>query len=299
LAKPTTIGGQAVIEGVMMRSKTGYAVCLRRKDHSVTEHFTQYTGLAQRHKLLRLGVVRGAVSFFETIIIGIKTLSYSADIALEDEKGSKIRKNWQDTFGLVISLVFALGLGLVIFVYLPLFLASFFSPTQNQFLFNFTAGFFRMVFLVLYMFLISFFPDVRRLFQYHGAEHKTIFAFEAEEELTVENTRKHSPHHPRCGTSFLLIAAIACVIMFGIVDAMVVHYWGPYAAVWRRFLVHLALLPLVSGISFEILRFSGVHAESTWLQPLIAPGLWLQKITTRDPDDSQLEIAISALKRVR
>jgi uncharacterized protein YqhQ len=182
-----------------------------------------------------------------------------------------------------------------IFMYLPMWILSHFVPKESALLFNTLAGSLRIVFFLLYLILISMWKDIRRVFEYHGAEHMAIFAYEDNCELTLENMRRYTTFHPRCGTSFLLVVGIICILLFSIVDAFYILFLGPYPTVLARFAVHLVLVPLVSGVSFKILKLSDKYQKLPVVGLLIKPGLWLQRITTKPPDDSQLDVAAKAL----
>jgi uncharacterized protein YqhQ len=297
------IGGQAVIEGVMMRSPRRIATAVRKPDGEIFAKNDPYVALSKRHKLLNIPVLRGALSFFEMLIIGLKALNFSADIALEavekEEKGS----DWQrsrgeritDGFVLAGIIVLALGLALGLFFALPLLLTEVMRLSKHALSFNVVAGIIRVSFFLAYLWGISQWGEIKRILAYHGAEHKSIYAFESGEELTIENVRKYSTHHPRCGTSFLLIVVILAILLFAIADTMVEIYLGHRPALWQRFITHFSLLPLLGGIAYELLKLSGKKRHSRYIKWLSAPGLWLQKMTTQEPDDSQLEVALVAL----
>ncbi len=306
--KPAKIGGQALIEGVMMRSRGAVAVAVRRLDGSITRKIRSYLSLTKRNRFLAVPMVRGAIILIESLIIGIQELSYSADLAIQDEKQkagqqANQEKTWKDRATMAFSLILAMILGLGLFMYLPLKLSLVLNREQNPLLYNITAGTIRIVFLVLYIWSISLMKDIRRVFQYHGAEHQCIAALEAGESVTVENATKYSPLHPRCGTSFLFLAAFACILIFALIDGLIIWINGVYLfsnevnpSAWIRFLVHLPLIPLVSGLSYEMLKWSGEHADRPWIKPLLWPGLGLQRITTSKPDAAQLEVAIFSLQ---
>jgi uncharacterized protein YqhQ len=253
---------------------------------------------------LNIPVFRGAISFFEMLIIGMKALNFSADVALEEVQKTEKGADWQRTRGEkikdglvlagMIALAFCLSLG--VFFALPLFLTETMGMSKNALSFNVVAGVIRVCFFLSYLWIISRWKEIRRILEYHGAEHKSIFAFESGEELNVENVRKYSTHHPRCGTSFLLIVVILAILLFAVADTIVEMQIGHRPMLWQRFITHFSLLPLLGGISYELLKLSGKKRHSRYIQWLSAPGLWLQKITTQEPDDAQLEVAIVALK---
>ncbi|MFO7809985.1 MAG: DUF1385 domain-containing protein [Candidatus Delongbacteria bacterium] len=300
--KKINIGGQAVIEGVMMRSPEYVSTVIRRADGSLETDNKKFIPLSKRFRLLNIPVIRGAVGLFEMMKIGIGTLNWSADRAIEDEKKAKGEKIEKEKRSFLASLSEALGtsavliIALGIFMYIPYKLTDIFERfNDNQFLFNLLAGIIRTVFLVLYMYSISFMKDVKRLFEYHGAEHKAIAAFEKGLEMKVENVKPQSRFHPRCGTSFILIAAIITIFIFSIFDSFFYLFYT-YPNVFARIGVHLLFLPVVVGISFELLKLSEKYIHVPSVRILIKPGLWLQHITTGEPDESQMEVAIESVK---
>jgi uncharacterized protein YqhQ len=298
------VGGQAVIEGVMMRSPRRIATAVRKPDKDIFTKNDPYVALSKRHKLLNIPVFRGALSFFEMLIIGLKALNFSADIALEEVERAEKGTDWQRTRGerikdsLILAgiIVLAFGLAIGLFFALPLFLAEITGLSKHALSFNVVAGIIRVSFFLAYLWGISQWQEIKRILAYHGAEHKSIYAFESGEELTVENVRKYSTHHPRCGTSFLLIVVILAILLFAVADTIVEIYIGHRPALWQRFITHFSLLPLLGGIAYELLKLSGKKRDHRYVQWLAAPGLWLQKMTTQEPDDAQLEVALVALK---
>ncbi|MBN2187872.1 MAG: DUF1385 domain-containing protein [Chitinispirillaceae bacterium] len=303
-AKPKKAGGQAVIEGVMMRCGPNVSWAVRDpKGALVVERFP-FVSAASKGRFWRLPVMRGAVNLYESLVIGFKALSRSAEIASEEDRAGKKgaagpeKKKTGDAIALWANLAVALIISIGIFMYLPLWLSSLVFPKESALAFNLLAGAMRIILFLAYLILISFWKDIRRVFEYHGAEHKAIFTFEDDKELTLDNMRPYTTLHPRCGTSFLLLVGILCILLFSVVDALVITFAGPYPHVAARFAVHLLLIPLVSGVSYEALKISDRYRHVPVVGALILPGLWLQKITTRPPDDSQLETAAAALKAV-
>jgi uncharacterized protein YqhQ len=304
LSDDRSVGGQAVIEGVMMRSPRRIATAVRKPDKEILIKNDPYISLLKRHKLLNIPVLRGALSFFEMLIIGIKALNFSADIALEESQRSEKGVDWQRsrteriTDGLILvgTLILALGMALCVFFALPLLLTEVIGLSRGAVSFNVIAGIIRASLFLAYLWGISRWKEIKRILEYHGAEHKSIFAFESGEELTVEAVRRHSTHHPRCGTSFLLIVVILAIVLFAIADTIVEMQIGHRPTLLQRFSTHFSLLPILGGISYELLKLSGKKRDNRYVQWLTAPGLWLQQITTQEPDDSQLEVAIAALK---
>ena len=280
----------------MIRGADKVALSLRRKNGDVENRVDPHRAWRERHPALKWAVIRGAITLIESLVLGIRYLNLSADAAMADEKGGEAaKKTFKDTVLQWLSMGFALLVGVGLFMYTPMFLTDFIRKDQNPALFNLSAGAIRFVIFFLYLFLISKMKDVKRVFEYHGAEHKAIFAYEAGKTVTVDSARPYRTHHPRCGTSFLLIAGFSCVIVFAFLDFAVISLYGPYASVLHRMGAHLLMVPLVSGISYEVLRFSGEHCANPVIGKLILPGLWIQKITTSEPDDRQLEVAVAAV----
>jgi uncharacterized protein YqhQ len=299
------VGGQAVIEGVMMRSPKRVVTAVRRKNGQITVKNELYLSVSKRYRPLGWPVVRGVISFFEMLVIGLKTLNYSAEMAmadLEEEVGGKDRsqeerKKKRSRGGfLAISLILGLGLGLVIFFFVPLLLASLLQVHRSALGFNLIAGVIRVVLFLIYIWVISQFKELRRLFEYHGAEHKSIFAYEEGQELTPEAVRRFSTRHPRCGTSFLLIVALVAIVIFALADTIFAWRMGHLPGLGQRLLIHFLLLPVVAGTSYELLKLSGRARHNPIARALMSPGLWIQRITTKEPSDDQLAVALTALK---
>ena len=287
------IGGQAVIEGVMMRSLTGYSVAVRQPDGGVAIRQDKLVSVAKKYPFLKLPVLRGSVVLIQSLILGMRALNYSANVAVPQQEGQegtdqKEMSNW----ALAGSMLFAIVLGVGFFILAPLGLTNlirhYLAPNMGNIAYNAIDGVIRAVFFFVYILSISFMNEIRRVFQYHGAEHKTVYTFEANEELTVENARKKSTLHPRCGTSFLMFVMAISILVFSLVPSTM-----PFAV---KFAARVVLIPLIAGLAYEVIRFSARHLNSAACRMLIQPGLWLQRITTKEPDDTQLEIAIVALK---
>jgi uncharacterized protein YqhQ len=299
------VGGQAVIEGVMMRSPKRIATAIRRSNGEIEINTNEYVSLIQRKKFLNIPIVRGAITLIEVMILGIKKLQWSADKAMEDiekddrKKGKKVKekkKAGMSTASAIFTISIALLIGIGMFFALPLYLTTeIFNIEKEALLFNLVSGGIRIVFFLLYVWGISFMKDVKRLFQYHGAEHKSIFAFEDKVFLTPENVQKYTTFHPRCGTSFIVIVMLISLVFFAFLDTLIISYTGSISLI-IRLLTHLPLIPIVGGISYEALKASAKHADSKIVHFLITPGLGLQRITTSQPDDDQVEVAIYALK---
>lgn len=296
----TMIGGQAVIEGVMMRGVKKAALAVRTPDKTIQTEVWNVKSAGSKFRILRVPFIRGSVNFVEMIIFGYKTMMRSAEIAgLDDDEDAKKKeadgaqpeekkKGAEWLMGLIMNASVVLGvlIAILLFVVAPAYFTSLLPV--NKYAKTVVEGLIRITLFVIYLAAISLMKDIQRVYQYHGAEHKTIFCYENGEELTPENARKFKRFHPRCGTSFLLIVLVIGILVFSFVT------WKNVAV---RILLHLLLLPVVVGISYEIIKFAGRHDNSV-MRFLLAPGLWLQRLTTREPDDSQLEVAIESLKAV-
>ncbi|MFZ5986824.1 MAG: DUF1385 domain-containing protein [Bacillota bacterium] len=305
LKKPkhlTSIGGQALIEGLMMIGPENAAIAIRKPDGEI---IVDKRPLPKRSKFSKLPVVRGAVGLFKQMILGLKALMYSAefvDLEVEEDEGKEPSKfdkfitkllgdKVQDVLiyvSVVISLLFSIGLFMVLPNVIAWFLPIDKDSGVGSIMHNAVEGFIRIALFFTYIALISNLKDIKRVWQYHGAEHKTIHCYENEEELTVENIKKYSTRHPRCGTSFLFTVMIVSIMVFSVAG---LHN------MWMNILIRLILLPLVAGLSYEIIKFAG-RSESKIMGIVNAPGLMFQRYTTREPDDSQIEVAIEAMKNV-
>jgi uncharacterized protein YqhQ len=299
------VGGQAVIEGVMMRSPKRIATAIRRSNGEIEIKIQEFISLIQRKKYLNVPIIRGAITLIEVMILGIKTLQWSADKAIEDmeeserqsdKKKSKEKKSGMSTVGAVFTISIALIIGIGLFFILPLYLTTeIFSIEKEALLFNLVSGLIRICFFLIYVWGISFLKDVKRLFEYHGAEHKTIFAFENKRYLSPEVAQQYTTYHPRCGTSFLMIVMLVSLIFFAFLDTIIMQVYGDINLL-IRLITHIPLIPVIGGISYEALKASAKFSGSKIVRLLIAPGLTLQRITTSKPDENQLEVAICALK---
>lgn len=305
--KPMQIGGQAVIEGVMMRAPGSVATAVRRSNGDIVVKAEKFRSLVERFRLLNVPIVRGAIGLLDMMYLGIKTLNWSAEVAmmdLEQEEAKKqSRKNGaqrapgkQSTLALVATLVVALAIGISIFFVTPLVVTTYvFQVEQRAFAFNLTAGVIRIGILLFYLAAISMMKDIKRLFQYHGAEHKAVFTFEQNGSLIPETAQAFTRFHPRCGTSFLLIVMFVAILSFSVLDVLLMSWSGRMTLV-LRLATHLPFIPIVGGLSYEIIRFSAKHSATWWGAILVAPGLWLQRITTKEPDLQQIEVALVALR---
>jgi uncharacterized protein YqhQ len=286
-----SVGGQAVIEGVMMRGKRHWALACRRPDGTISLHSEALTPLADRYPILRRPILRGVIGLWESMSLGIKTLSMSANESMGEEERDISKKEM--ALSLTIGIVMAVGL----FVVLPLFaIGSVRDWFPNSSAFVAAEGVMRIVILVLYIFVVSRIKQMRRVFEYHGAEHKTIHALESGLELTPANIKKFSPVHPRCGTSFLLIVMVLAIIIFSFVP--IPQDWTNVLYVSLFILSRIIGIPLVVGLSYEVIKFAGRHKDSRFMKVVMYPGMLLQKLTTKEPDESQIEVAIAALEGV-
>jgi len=275
------VGGQAIIEGVMMKNKEDYAAAVRLPNGEIRVRKDKYHSVTKKHPVLKWPIVRGSLYLVEMMVLGMKTLTWSADQQTGEEEALS-NKELIATF----TIAFALTVG--IFILLPFFIASYIDPSRG-FIFNAMDGVFRLVFFIAYVSFISLLSDVRTLFQYHGAEHKVVNCYEQNLKLTIKNAKTCSTLHPRCGTSFIILVIAISVVLFSFIITPV---W------WHKLLARIVLIPLIAGISFELLKFSAKYHGHPIIQMIIYPGLLTQKITTREPDDHQLEVAIAAVKAV-
>ena len=281
-------GGQAVMEGVMMRGPKTIAIAVRKEDNTLVKHKETVSSIGDRYPILKKPLIRGVVALFESMIIGTKSLVFSANqFASEDEQEVLTPKEMVFTIGL------SFGLAILLFVVLPAFLTRLVeSSIDNAMLLNLTEGLIKISIFVLYIVGISVTPDIKRFFQYHGAEHKVINAYEAGEELTVANVRPYTRFHMRCGTNFIVIVLLMSVFIFTLITG------SNRPSFFNRIGLHLLLLPVIAGISYEVIKFLGKDNAPKWAKALARPGLMTQFLTTREPDDSQIETAIAALVEV-
>lgn len=282
-----SIGGQAVIEGVMMRSPSCVATAVRKPSGEIVYKKTLIS--KKRSGLTEIPFIRGAVMLFDALVMGIKELTFSANEAEEKEEKQITQKE------AILTTVISLGLGIGLFIVLPSLIASFLF-LDNKIYSNLLEAALRLIFFIFYIWIISFSKDVKRVYEYHGAEHKSIYAYENSMDLTPENAKKFTTLHPRCGTSFLLIVMLIAIIVFSIIDLI---FPTPITVVGRIVMkvgLRVLLMPLIAGISYEIQRYSSKHLDNLCIKALAFPGLSLQKITTKEPDLKQLEVAIVAIK---
>jgi len=286
------IGGQAVLEGVMMRGPRNWAVAVRKPDGEIAHVWRTIEPLQARHWSLRLPIVRGVVALGESLAIGFRALSVSANYAAQEEAEGDTEPAEIGRWTLFVSFAIAIGFALSLFKVGPALLADT-LPISSDTWFVLVEGLIRVTVFVGYLFLLSLIPSLKRVFQYHAAEHKAINAFEAGDELTPENAQRHSLIHPRCGTAFLLWVMVLSIFVFGVVAAI----FGRLPWYWL-IVTRIAFLPVIAGIAYEVIRFAGKHAHNRIVNTLLAPGLWLQRLTTREPTLDQLEVSIRALREV-
>jgi len=283
------VGGQAVIEGVMMRVPGAYAVAVRDPEGQIQTKRHSFTSATEKSRWLKLPLVRGSVHLYEALKIGLATLNWSAEVAYPDEAG-------ESSMSGIIGTVLALALAVGLFFVAPLWITTRLLQVERQALgFNLVAGGLRITFFLLYLGLISLMKDIRRVFEYHGAEHKTVYTFEAGKALTLENTRDFPTQHPRCGTSFIFIVLIVAILAFALVDVVVLALFGRIS-LGLRLLVHLPLIPVVAGAGYEALKLTAKYRHIAIFRWLSLPGIWLQYISTRMPDDEQVAVALESLK---
>jgi uncharacterized protein YqhQ len=350
LERDLIVGGQAVIEGVMMRTPNAYAIAVRRADGSITHTAEKLPKWSDKYGFLKYPILRGGATLIQSMALGVKALNFSANLFEEDAKLAEEREkalvgefqpvlaegtadfeqfrkapvkmilpedsakkdNPKQSASVVGSIIFALGFNILLFVVAPLLitnalfiafgwavvpamatdaswwqkLAVYFYPVTPTITFNLIDGLIRMLFFVIMIFSFSFLNDIRRVFQYHGAEHKTVHAWENRLSLTVKNTKAQTRLHPRCGTSFLMVVMLVAIVLFSVIK---------FDSLLLNLLVRIALLPVVAGISYEIIRFAAKKESGFFFKLMTLPGLWLQNITTQEPDEEQLEVAIEAL----
>jgi uncharacterized protein YqhQ len=281
------VGGQAVIEGVMMRSPTAIATAVRAPDKRIVIRKKPFRSVIRRFRFLNVPVLRGGIHLLETIGLGIDALMFSADQATSEERVASGR-SWKDTLSMWGTVIVAFALSLGLFFYLPLLLTDLLG-VEHSVWFNIVDGIIRVAMFVAYLWAVSRLPDMARVFQYHGAEHKSIHAFENGRDLDAAGARPFTTLHPRCGTSFLFFVMLISIVVFS--------FLGRPDNVQER-LVRLAFVPLIGGLAYEAIKLSGKHAGAALLRPFIWPGLSMQRITTSEPDDDQLETAMAALRAV-
>jgi uncharacterized protein YqhQ len=298
------LGGQAVIEGVMMRSPNYYTVAVRKQNGEVVMRRTHKPQLTRRHRILSLPFIRGVILLGQTLAIGISALNFSASIQTEEEDkkpsgAERSRKAGGELskWSMGLMLLFAFAIAFLLMVFLPLWLTDLMKmllpALANPILYNLLDGLFRVAIFLSYIVLISFMPDVKRVFEYHGAEHMSVYASEehqGEGRISIEEARGRSPYHPRCGTSFLLLVMLVAILIFS--------FTPTEEAFWVKLLIRTPLIPVIAGVSYELLKLTAKLRGRRLFSFLSAPGIWLQRLTARKPDDRQLEVALIALNEV-
>lgn len=300
VARPTSIGGQALVEGVMMKGPRDIAIAVRTPDNEIVVKKESTEGIVTKYKLNKIPFLRGGLALIDSMVLGVKSLNYAISIAMPeedtDEEPGKFEIFLQKMFGdkltdiiTYFSVFIALLISVGVFILGPTLLAGTLKKfIPNIVILNLIEGILRLTLFIAYVFIISKMEDIHRVFQYHGAEHKSIYCYENGEDLNIENVKKYSTLHPRCGTSFLFIVMMISMILFSMVA------WKDPIS---RMLIRLALLPVVAGISYEIIKIAG-KSQSAFMCIVSYPGMMMQKLTTSEPDDSQIEVALEALKNV-
>lgn len=281
------VGGQAVIEGVMMRAAKSLVIAVRKPNQEIVVKSEILRPLKERFPLLKIPILRGVAVLIESLIWGMKALTYSADQAVETVNDGKPSKGIGN-FALTVTMLLSVILGIGLFVVIPERLANLVS--DKGIVFNIADGIIRLAIFFLYVLLITRSKQISRVFEYHGAEHKSIHAYEAGEELTVENVSKYSPLHPRCGTAFLMTVMVVGIIIFSI--------FGKPESILVRIGTRLILMPLIAGVSYEIIKFSSKKQNSKFMRLVTFPGLWMQRLTTKEPSEDQIQVAIKSLEEV-
>jgi uncharacterized protein YqhQ len=289
----TLVGGQAVLEGVMMRSPHAWAIACRKPSGEIALHSEPLERLSEKHKWTGWPVVRGVATLGHAMTLGFRALRFSANTALDavqpEEEGKKKLEisGWMAT----VNIVFSVGFFIFMYKYLPLLAATQIKKVSpifsGQIMFNLVDGVIRIGLFLLFIWGVSLFKDIRRVYEYHGAEHKTVYAFENGDPLGVAEVQKYSTYHPRCGTSFLMTVMLISMLVYMLI---------PVTTFWARFGIRIALLPVIAGVSYEMIKFAAKH-QGSFFALLTAPGLWLQRVTTQPPSDDQAECAIAALEQ--
>ena len=292
IMKPTIlVGGQAVIEGVMMRVPGAYATAVRDSEGKIHVDRHNFKSITERSNLWNKPIFRGMAGLFEAMKMGMATLQWSADITMPEETDKKPNPIME-----FLSTIFAIGLAISLFMIAPMWITTTLLDVEREAIaFNMVSGGFRITFFVIYLLLISMMKDVKRLFQYHGAEHRVVYNFESGKDVNISNAQSFPTQHPRCGTSFMFIVLLSAIIVFSIIDTIVMSITD-YISLPLRLMVHLPMIPIVAGISYEVIKIIARKGDSIIFRMLRAPGLWLQNITTKKPEDDMVDVAITALK---
>lgn len=291
------VGGQAVVEGVMMRSPSSVTIAVRKPNGKITVKKKHYRTLTQRIKFLNIPILRGVINLFEMMVIGTNAINFSANESLEDEESTeKEKSHWVKFFEgcmYVFSFIFALAFSIFLFKFVPLWVTTFLESKfayiqENYIIFNLIDGLLKMSIFLSYIFLLSLLPSFHRIFEYHGAEHKSIFNYENHLPLNVENAKRQIRFHPRCGTSFILIVFALSILVYTFVPKQ--------PDFWTNLALRIAVLPFIAGISYEYLKISARNMGNVIVKALVAPGLWFQRLTTKEPNEKQLEVGLESLK---
>lgn len=299
------VGGQAVLEGVMMRSPNNITIAVRKKDKSINVHKRRYRTFTQKYRLLNLPILRGMINLIEMMVVGTKAINISANEMIEDEltpkekaKLKKQKKTWKtkllEYVMFITSLILALVLSIFLFKFIPLWMTTLLETKvsylkEHYFAFNLIDGVIKMFMFLAYIYILSLLPSFRRIFEYHGAEHKSIFTYENHLALTAQNAKKQIRFHPRCGTSFILIVFVISILVYTALPRQ--------TDFWSNLGVRIGFLPLIAGISYEYLKLSAKYSRNFIVKGLVAPGLWFQRLTTKEPDKSQLEVGLKSLEQ--
>ena len=286
------VGGQAVIEGVMMRVPGAYSTAVRDPKGKLKLKKEKFTSITESSKFWSKPIFRGIASLYEAMKMGMSTLQWSADITYpEESSNNSYFSKLLDTLTTFLSI----SLAILLFMVLPMWLTTqLLNIEKDAVLFNLSSGTFRILFFIIYLFLISKINDVSRLFQYHGAEHKVVYNFESGQDISIKNAQSFSTKHPRCGTSFMFIVLLSAIFVFAVVDTMTIYFFGKIS-LSIRLLSHLPLIPFVSGVGYELIKITS-KSDSIIFRTLKKPGILLQNITTREPDDKMIEVSIAAIK---
>jgi uncharacterized protein YqhQ len=289
----TLVGGQAVLEGVMMRSPHAWAIACRKPSGEISVHSEPLERLSEKHKWMGWPVMRGVITLGHAMSLGFRALKFSANTALDELMPEKTEGKKLEISGWVatVNIIFSLGFFIFMYKFLPLVAATQLKRVNpifgEQIIFNLVDGIIRIGLFLLFIWGVSLFKDIRRVYEYHGAEHKTVYAFENGDPLEIPAVQKYTTYHPRCGTSFLMTVMIISILVYTLI---------PVTTFWARFGVRIALLPVIAGVSYEIIRFAAKHRGSLFAL-MTAPGLWLQRVTTQPPADDQAQCAIVALEQ--
>ena len=305
----TSVGGQALIEGVMMQGPKGTATAVRKTDGTIVTEYHKTTRLRDKNKFFNIPIIRGVVAFIESMIMGYKMLMYSAEVSgmedIEEAEMTKFEKWMNEKLGdklmniiMGIASVLGVALAFLIFFYLPVFIFNRVNAIANGSLTPWQGtfeGVLKIIIVVVYMLLVSQMKDIKRVFQYHGAEHKSICCYESGLELTVENVKQCTRFHPRCGTSFMFVMLILSIFVVTLLSLFVPDELKQNTVLWT--LIKLPMIPIIMGIGYEFIRYAGKH-DNLLVKILSAPGLWMQRITTKEPDDAIIEVGIASLQAV-